>query len=245
VLFAQWPDTITPAATDPEWPDANYLWLPQASGRTALVIDLPAVESVRTGIAFARRGYRRCRCSTRATGHRRHRDRTADAGACQRRRYLKTFSIVPTAPPAFLLDADRMQPPRHPPREVRQSLGRVPAGFPVGDAARGARVSDVLLIHDRKSVQEDLAHVLLRWQQGGLRLMQASPSDSSTSELTVARPSWFRRAWYRALTASRLRRNNAEALARSFRSSQAEAAAGTTVTVRIRARLTSYPLRSA
>src|SRR6185436_7076668 len=58
VLFAQWPDSITPAATDPEWPDSSYLWLPQSSGRTVLVIDLPAVESVRTGIAFARRGYR-------------------------------------------------------------------------------------------------------------------------------------------------------------------------------------------
>jgi len=54
VLFAQWPESITPAATDPDWPDANYLWLPQASGRTVLVIDLPAVESVRTGIAFRR-----------------------------------------------------------------------------------------------------------------------------------------------------------------------------------------------
>src|SRR5262245_14660788 len=58
VLFAQWPDTMTLSATDPDLPDANYLWLPQASGRTVLVIDLPAVESVRTGIAFARRGYR-------------------------------------------------------------------------------------------------------------------------------------------------------------------------------------------
>jgi hypothetical protein len=75
--------------------------------------------------------------------------------------------------------------------------------------ARARGVSDVLLIHAGKSVQEDLAHVLLRWQQGGLRLLQASPSDSSTSELTVTRPSWFRQAWYRALAASRLRRNNA------------------------------------
>ena len=126
------------------------------------------------------------------------------------RLYLKTFSIAPTAPPAFLLDADRMLPPTPPsPGKFDNRWVVFPQDFPSATLLRARGVSDVLLIHTAKSVQEDLAHVLLRWQQGGLRLQQASPSDTSTRELAVTRPSWFRRAWYRALTASRLRRNNA------------------------------------
>ena len=115
VLFAQWPESITPAATDPDWPDANYLWLPQASGRTVLVIDLPAVESVRTGIAFARRGYRPVPLFNTSHGPSAVIEiaplmlALAKGGLS-----LKTFSIAPTAPAAFLLDADRMRPPTPP-----------------------------------------------------------------------------------------------------------------------------------
>jgi hypothetical protein len=211
VLFAQWPDSITPAATDPAWPDASYLWLPQASGRTALVIDLPAVESVRTGIAFARRGYRPVPLFNTSHGPSAVIEiaplmlALAKGGL-----HLKTISLSPAAPPAFLLDADRMQPPVLPsPGKFDNRWVVFPQDFPSAALLRARGVSDVLVIHAATSVQEDLAHVLLRWQQGGLRLLQASPSSPSTSELTVTRPSWFRRAWYRALTASRLRRNNA------------------------------------
>ena len=94
--------------------------------------------------------------------------------------YLKTISIGPTAPAAFLLDADRMQPAVPPsPGKFDNRWVVFPQDFPSATRLRARGVSDVLVIHAGKSVQEDLAHVLLRWQQGGLRLLQASPSDSS------------------------------------------------------------------
>ena len=124
-----------------------------------------------------------------------------------------SFKLQPAAERPALqrqLDADRMRPPTPPsPGKFDNRWVVFPQDFPSATLLRARGVSDVLLIHNGKSVQEDLAHVLLRWQQGGLRLLRASPSDSSTSELTVTRPSWFRQAWYRALAASRLRRNNA------------------------------------
>lgn len=211
VLFAQWPDTVTPPATDPQWPDANYLWLPQAGGRTVLVIDLPAVDSVRTGVAFARRGYRPVPLFNTSYGPSAVLELAPlflalGKGAL----HLKTISLARNAPAAFLLDADRMQPPVPPsPGKFDNRWVVFPQDFPSATFLRAHGVTDVLLIHNGKSVQEDLAHVLLRWQQGGLRLLSASPSDSATSELTVPKPSWFRQAWYRALTISRLRRNNA------------------------------------
>ena len=211
VLFAQWPDTLTPKATDPQWPDANYLWLPQASGRTVLVVDLPAVESVRTGVAFARRGYRPVPLFNTSHGPSAVLELAPlflalGKGAL----HLKSISLASNAPAAFLLDADRMQPPVPPsPGKFDNRWVVFPQDFPSATFLRARGVSDVLLIHNGKSVQEDLAHVLLRWQQGGLRLLSASPADSATTELTVPKPSWFRQAWYRALTISRLRRNNA------------------------------------
>ena len=103
-----------------------------------------------------------------------------------------------------------MQPPVPPsPGKFDNRWVVFPQDFPSATFLRSRGVADVLLIHAGGRVQEDLAHVLLRWQQGGLRILSASPSDISTRELTVTPPSWFRRAWYRAITAARLRRNNA------------------------------------
>ena len=71
-----------------------------------------------------------------------------------------------------------MQPPVPPsPGKFDNRWVVFPQDFPSATFLRSRGVADVLLIHSGKSVQEDLAHVLLRWQQGGLRMMQASPSD--------------------------------------------------------------------
>ncbi len=210
-LFAQWPDTVTPPATMPEWAEPNYLWLPQSSGRTAVVVDLPAVESVRTGVAFARRGYRPVPLFNTSYGPSAVIEiapLVLELGRAAR--LLQPIAVGPKAPPVFLLDANRMQPPVPPsPGKFDNRWVVFPQDFPSATFLRSRGVADVLLIHAGGRVQEDLAHVLLRWQQGGLRMVSASPSDTSTRELTVTPPSWFRRAWYRAITAARLRRNNA------------------------------------
>lgn len=111
VLFAQWPDTVTPPATTPEWPQPNYLWLPQAGGRTAIVIDLPAVESVRTGIVFARRGYRPVPLFNTSHGP----SPVVEIAPLvlelgRGARLLQTIPLAANAPPVFLVDANRMQP---------------------------------------------------------------------------------------------------------------------------------------
>jgi hypothetical protein len=209
-LFAQWPDTVTPSAGAPV-DGHDYLWLPSATGRTAIVVDLPAVESVRAGLALARRGYRPVPLYNTSYG-------PAPVveivplilelarGAID----LQTRMLPPNAPPAFLLDSNRMQP------DVLPSPGKFdnrwivfPQDFPSATLLRGRGVTDVLLIHGDGPVQEDLAHVLLRWQQAGIRMTAVSPADTAVRALTVKPPSWFRRAWYRMITIARLRRNNA------------------------------------
>ena len=211
VLFAQWPDTVAPPTTTPEWAEPSYLWLPQSSGRTVVVVDLPAVESVRTGIVLARRGYRPVPLFNTTHGPSPVIETAPlmlelGRGAGQ----LKTISLAAQAPAAFLLDANRMQPGVPPsPGKFDNRWVVFPQDFPSATFLRAHGVSEVLLIQTGASVQQDLAHVLLRWQQAGLRIFAAAPNDSSPRDITVSKPSWFRRAWYRAITAARLRRNNA------------------------------------
>jgi len=213
-LFVQWPDTVTPSTTGA--PDSHdYLWLPSATGRTAIVVDLPAVESVRTGIALARRGYRPVPLYNTSYGP----SPVVEIvplilelarGAID----LQTRMLAPNAPPAFLLDANRLRPGVAPsPGKFDNRWVVFPQDFPSATLLRARGVADVLLIHaggtGTRSVQEDLAHVLLRWQQAGIRMTAASPTDSGVRDLIVTPPSWFRRAWYRMITVARLRRNNA------------------------------------
>jgi hypothetical protein len=211
VLFAQWPDTVTPPATTPEWPEPNYLWLPQASGRTVVVVDLPAVESVRTGIALAKRGYRPVPLFNATHGP----SAVIEVAPIMLElgrggRQLQALSIAANAPAVFLLDANRMQPPVPPsPGKFDNRWVVFPQDFPSATYLRARGVAEVLLIHTGATVAEDLSHVLLRWQQGGLRILSASPTDSAPRDITVTKPSWFRRALYRAITVARLRRNNA------------------------------------
>ena len=111
VLFAQWPDTVTPPATTPEWDEPDYLWLPQAAGRTAIVVDLPAVESVRTGISFARRGYRPVPLFNTSHGPSPVIEIAPLVLELGRgARLLQTIAMGIGAPPVFLIDSARMQP---------------------------------------------------------------------------------------------------------------------------------------
>src|SRR5688572_23454315 len=107
VLFAQRVG-IAPALRS--WPEPReYLWLSQGS-RTALVVDLPGVESVETGLAVARRGYRPIPLYNTSAGPSALVDvaklvEALASGAMA----LRDITLLPDAPPAFLIDADRMR----------------------------------------------------------------------------------------------------------------------------------------
>jgi hypothetical protein len=212
VLFAQWPDTITPSSATATSDGHDYLWLPQASGRTAVIVDLPAVDSVRAGIALARRGYRPVPLYNTSYGPSPVIEIAPlilelARGALT----LQTTTLPANAPPAFLLDANRMQPPVPPsPGKFDNRWVVFPQDFPSATLLKARGVAEVLILHGGgSSVQEDLAHVLLRWQQAGIRVVAAAPTDTAMRDITVKPPSWFRRAWYRMITVARLKRNNA------------------------------------
>ena len=180
-------------------------------GRTALVADLPGVNSVETGIALARRGYRPVPLYNTSAGPSALLNvtdlvETLATGATG----LREIALSPDAPPAFLIDADRMRPgvPSNPGCYDNRWVV-FPQDFPSGTFLRSQGIAEVIVLHDRGGVQEDLAHVLIRWQEAGIRILAVGPGETSPRPFTAKKPSWYRRVWYRAIVVAGLRRNNA------------------------------------
>jgi hypothetical protein len=87
-----------------------------------------------------------------------------------------------------------------------------PQDFPSSRFLRDHGIRRVVYVHDTflPQPQEDLAHVLLRWQEDGIAIESKSARFGDAPVLiNVNRPFRFRAVWYRALAALGLRRNDA------------------------------------
>jgi hypothetical protein len=183
---------------------------PRPDDASALVLDLPGRASAELGLALATRGYRPVPLYNGGNGAGAAIDVTAimvalGAGA----RDLARLSVPEDATPAFLLDSDRMKGPAPDPGRFDNRWLVFPQDFPSAAFLRSRGIRRALVIQEGDAPREDLAHVLLRWQQGGIELSLASPEKpDDLRPLRVRPPSRFRRAWYRALAAMGLRRSN-------------------------------------
>lgn len=198
----------------------------------AYVIDLPGAAAVERGLALAHAGYRPVPLYNTA-----HHPAAVVAtepilarlavGAGE----LAALAIPPAAPPAFLLDSRRLWPHVAPePGRFDNRWMVFPQDFPSASflAARGVR--RVVLVQEvpapaipgipgipwlgSEQPQADLAHVLLRYAQGGLELF-LQPADLSADlsalprPLQVQKPGGFRSIFYRAIALAGLRRGSA------------------------------------
>jgi len=197
---------------------------------TAYVIDISGGETMRCGIALASLGIRPVpvidgspgagefyfsRDPQASTTPAWHPNVAVDMTEllrvlCEGASALAGITLPAPALPAFLLDARRMSADRLLSDEVYDNRWQVfPQDFPSAKFLLEHGVRKVLLVQERKGQpQEDLAHVLLRWQEGGIAIESVGTSDeSSREEIQVTKPSWFRRIWYRALATLKLRRS--------------------------------------
>jgi hypothetical protein len=198
-------------------------WSPAADKKVAIVLDLPGEEGVWVAMALAARGYRPVPLynavplpsgapildplSERSIAAV---DVLPIISALRRNAEQLAGMNIPTdAPPVFLLDANRhgdnlkMLPDEFDNRSICFTTD-----FPSANFLLTQGIQEVLLIQrDCIDPQPDLAHVLRRWQDGGLKLERMGlDSPLQRERFQVSRPSWYGAMFQRALAALGLRR---------------------------------------
>lgn len=209
VLFAQ--RSTAMRSVEPSTPSREDRWLPPASGQRAIIVDLPGLEAVRIGVALAARGHRPVplynTCDDLAAVIDVRPLISALEAAVEE---LRRASLPGEAPPAFLLDSNRMRPAVLPsPGKFDNRWVVFPQDFPSGTFLQAHGIRDVVLIQEADYPQDDLAHVLRRWQDAGIAIHTLKPQDDTLRSIVVLKPSWFKRLGYRLAAMSGLRRNNA------------------------------------
>jgi hypothetical protein len=216
VLFAHVSDAPLPLdvpAPADDWRALDVAWAPLPSDRTAIVVDLQGVGSVRMGLALAARGHRpvplyNCCPGPNPVLQVRPIEEALRRGAVD----LAALRLDPNAPPAFLLDADRLSAPgRLAPGMFDNRWMTFPQDFPSANFLASQGITTALVVQTEvRQPSDDLRHVLLRWQEAGIGVLQIGTARGGQPQrLLVDRPSRFRWVWYRALAALGLRRNSA------------------------------------
>ena len=224
VLFAQTYWNIL--RSDPITPQP-LTWLEQRTNDAALVVDLPFAESVEVGFALAAVGIRPVPLYNASPGppviglppgsqgiSNAAVDMRSIVGAIARiTPSLQTLSFAMDAPPAFLLDSHRLEGTTRPvsPGMFDNRWMVFPQDFPSANFLLAHGIQKALLVQkDRLEPLDDLAHTLLRWQEGGITILSKKLDDTAEpAPITVKRPSKYKAVWYRALAQFGLRRSSA------------------------------------
>lgn len=184
-------------------------WTVALSSDTALVVELPGAAAVVAGIQLALCGYRPVpmfnACPFEWDGSdydERFAPALVDVRSILRavERYtspLQSIQLDASAPPAFLLDANRSEGPLFPgaPMFDNRSIVRE-SDLPPGHALIEGGIRQVVLVRNGEKISRDLHPVLLAWQSSGLRLQAQRYGEAwAPQELTVRKRSIFRRFW--------------------------------------------------
>jgi len=209
-------------------------WIRERAGRHfAIVADLPGEEAIHYGLALLEFGFRPVPVidgspgpgggvmippNPSIPGHKVSRSpsvvdmRGLLLALCQGAKPLKLARLSEDAPPAFLLDSKRMTGGVSDEQAFDNRWMVFPQDFPSARFLLSKGIKKVVFIHDTFQVQpqEDLAHILLRWQEAGIAVETKSARfGEAPVPIRVTRPYRFRAAWYRALAVLGLRRNDA------------------------------------
>jgi hypothetical protein len=208
VLFTEMPVMGgEPSFEEHTFPEIN-LSLSQ-SDPVAVIIDLPGYAAVRTGLALAQQGFRPVPLFNGCAAPGMVVDVTAIIRALRAgTAMLEQIRLPGIAAPAFLLDANRqdnsglVMPGRF---DNRWAV--VAQDMPSASRLRLAGFKHVLLFAEK--VRDDLAHILLRYQEAGLKIEIVAPMDRQPRAIKISRPAWYRHLWYSLMVQAGFRRNSA------------------------------------
>jgi hypothetical protein len=225
ILFSQMtPNLLAASASAPiGLPSAQLPQLPPAFDNAAIIINCPGVRSVALGLAAAQVGYRPVPLFNALPGPAGamsiSSDNPLDAPQTMIRHSIALVEIWPivialinasaplsqlhladNAPPVFLLDSKRRSGigPHEPNRFDNRSVSFA-TDFPSANFLLANGIQRALLIQEADlQPQSDLAHTLLRWEEGRIRIDSlALDTATAPTPIAIQKPSFFRRLWYR------------------------------------------------
>lgn len=219
-IWAQWakPVVFTVTLSNPargalgRLPDL-FAWR-SGLGTTAIIVNLPGVDSIAYGLALAEQGFRPVPLFNSVNGPSAVYDVTGiKAALTTGAETLRTLRIGPEAPPAFLIDADRLKGNLRPGRFDNRWVV-FPQDFPSGIYLQAHGIKRAILVQRERNIERDLAQVLGLWKRTGLEVLmtpQGSAAPQAPERLKeIRRFDLARAAFVAGLIASlSLHRNNA------------------------------------
>jgi hypothetical protein len=222
VLFAHLDSWDVPPGM-PAPPD-NVNWCPPKEDHVVVVVDLPGAEGALMGIALAERGYRPVPLYSAIPlpAGRAILDPLSGRNVAavdvlpiiavlqEGAKRLVQLPLASDAPPAFLLDGNRQG------ARYRMAAGEFDnrsicftTDFPSANFLQAHGFRRALLVQKGGlEPQPDLAHVLRRWEDGGVapEVVRVDDIPAKAARLAVPRPAWYGAMFQRALAAVGLRR---------------------------------------
>jgi hypothetical protein len=210
VLFAQlpyYPEGGWLAALEiPGPPD----WVIACDRTHAVVVDLPGLDAVIMGLVLAGQGYRPVPLFNGCDGNHAVVDQQPIMqGLCSGAEWLSSLSIASNAPPAILLDSRRMNGLQPITPGMFDNRWKVfPQDFPSAEFLISQGLTGCLVVLAELAIEDDLCHVLCRWQDAGLTILRKVPTRTNPpAPVEVPRPDAYRSVWYRASELSRFKQN--------------------------------------
>ena len=165
---------------------------------TMIIVDLPGEKGVEESIALARLGYRPvplyngvyCVDGVPMIVPVNNIVAALKLGA----ETLVKYSIRPDAPPVFMLDSNRMEGFGKQPGMFDNRWCVFPQDMPSASFLIDNKI-DKIIVHS-EFIQNDLAHILRRYHEKGIKIYQRKDNESP-KEINVVKPSAFRSFSYR------------------------------------------------
>jgi hypothetical protein len=147
-----------------------YTWH-SGLGDTAVIVNLPGVESIKYGLALAQQGYRPVPLFNSIDGPGAVFDvRTIKYALSDGAEKLHMMNISLNAPPAFLLDSKRMEG-RAREGDFDNRWVVFPQDFPSAIFLLSHGIKRVILVQLYVSIDRDLGQVLAFWKRSGIEIL--------------------------------------------------------------------------
>jgi hypothetical protein len=208
---------IVPGRSETRWYEER------ADPESAVIVDLPGADSFQLAMTLAALGYRPVPVINASPGPLPLLFTPPSqplvvldmsgllAEICASSRVLHDLRLGPGAPPAFILDSLRLKGNNPVRDDVFDNRWMIfPQDFPSARFLAEHKIKRVILVQvQQNQPQDDLSHVLLRWQQAGIEILAKSSGEKDApARLSVPTPSQFKASWYRALAIMGFRRSS-------------------------------------